>query len=78
MSIPVEAANSGSSPIHIAERSLLLRCLWKVDIPLGLKLGNQLSSRDGLGYMELFSSCCAKRGFPLDMGQCSQGISRVA
>ena len=57
----------GPSHIPIAERSLLLRCLWKVCIPLGSKPGNQLSSRDDLGYMELFSSCCAELSVPLDL-----------
>ena len=32
----------------IAEESLLLRCLWKVGIPLQSKPGSQLSSRDDL------------------------------
>ena len=43
----------GFSHIHIAERSLLLRCLWKGGIPLESKPGNQLSSRENLGYTEL-------------------------
>ena len=34
----------GPSHIPIAEGSLLLRCLWKVDIPLQSKPGNQLTS----------------------------------
>ena len=34
----------GPSHIPIAERSLLMRCFWKVGIPLESKLGNQLSS----------------------------------
>ena len=42
------------SHIPIAERSLLLRCLWKVGIPLESKPGNQLSSRVDLDYNELF------------------------
>ena len=68
----------GPSHIPIAERSLLLRCLWKVGIPLESKPGNQLSSRDGLGNMELYLSCSAELGVPLDVGQCSRGISGVA
>ena len=32
----------GPSHIHIAERILLLWCLWKVGIPLDSKTGNQL------------------------------------
>ena len=47
----------GPCHIHIAKRSLPLRCLWKVGISLELKPGNQLSSRDDLGYTEHFSSC---------------------
>ena len=66
------------SHTHIAERSLLLRCWWKVRIPLDLKRQNQLSSRDDLGYTELSSSCCAELGVPLDLGRCSPGISGVA
>ena len=68
----------GPSHIPIAEGSLLLRCLWKVDIPLQSKPGNQLSSRDDLGCMELFSSCCAEIGVPLEFRWVSQGTSGVA
>ena len=78
MSIPLEAPTQGPSHIPIAERSLLLRCLWKVDIPLESKPGNQLSSLDDLGYTELFSTCCAEFSVPLDLGWCSRGISGVA
>ena len=52
--------NQGPSHIPIAERNLLLRCLWKVGIPLESKPGNQLSSRDDWGYMELTTSSCAE------------------
>ena len=68
----------GPSHIHSAEGSLLLRCLWNVGISLQSKPGNQLSSRDDMGCMELSSSCCAERGVPLDLGWGSQGISGVA
>ena len=34
----------GPSHINIADGSLILRCLWKVGIPLQSKPGNQLSS----------------------------------
>ena len=44
----------GPSHIPIAERSLLLRCEWKVSIPLEVKQGNWPSSQDDLGYTELF------------------------
>ena len=65
----------GLSHIPVAERRLLLRGLWKVGIPLELKPGNQLSSRDDLEYMELSWSSCAEFGVPLDLGRCSRGIS---
>ena len=67
----------GPSHIPIAERNLLLRCLWKVGIPLNLEPENQVSSRDDLGYMKLYSSCCPKLRVPLDLGRCSWGISGV-
>ena len=68
----------GPSRIPIAEPSLLLRCLWKVGIPLHSKPGNQLSSLDNLVCSELSSSCCAEIGFPLDLRRVSQGISPVS
>ena len=61
----------GPSHIPIAERSLILRWFWKIGILLESKPGNQLSSQDDLRYMELFSSCCAELGVPLDLGWCS-------
>ena len=68
----------GPCHIPIAEGSLLLRCLWKVGIPLQSKLKNQLSSRDEMECTELSWSCCAELGVPVDLGQGSQGISGVA
>ena len=68
----------GSSHIPLAERRLLLRCLWKVGIPLELKPGNQLSSRDVFVYTELSSSCSAEICVPLYLGISSRGISGVA
>ena len=65
----------GPSHIPIAEGSLNLMCLWKVALPLQLKPGNQLSSRDHMGCMELSSICCAGIGVPLDLRRVSQGIS---
>ena len=67
-----------SSHIPIAEGSLLLRCLWKVGIPLQSKPRNQLSSQDDLGCMQHSSSCCDEIGVPLDLKHVSQGISGVA
>ena len=54
MPIPLEVTTQGPSHITVAERSLLLRFLQNVCIPLDLKPGNQLSSRVDLGYTELF------------------------
>ena len=52
----------GPSHIPIAERSLHLRCLWKVGIPLESKPGNQLSSRDDLWYTELVPVAAVSTG----------------
>ena len=68
----------GPSHIPIAEGSLRLRCLWKVGLPLQLKTGNQLSSRDDMGCTLLSSSCSAEFGVPLDLRRVSQGMSGVA
>ena len=68
----------GPSHIPIAERKLLLRCLWKFGILLESKPGNQLSSRDDLGSPELTSGCCAELGVHLELGWCSWGISGIA
>ena len=78
MSIPLEAANSGSLTHTSCEGSLLLRCLRKFGITLQSKPGNQLSSRDDLGCSELSMSCCAEIDDHLDVGRVSQGISGVA
>ena len=56
----------GPSHIHIAERSLLFRCLWKVGFPLESKPENQLSSRDDMG------TCIS-----LVLLQCPQDPSRL-
>ena len=55
----------GPSHIPIAEEKLLLRCLWKFGLPLQLKKGNQLSSRNDMGSTELSSSCCTEIDLPL-------------
>ena len=68
----------GPSHIPIAEGRLLLRCLWGDGLPLLQNPGNQFSSRDDMGCMELFSSTCAEVGIPIDLRQVSQGISGVA
>ena len=58
-------------PAHIptVERNLLLRCLLKAAILLYLKPGNQLPSRDDLGYSRLSSCCCADLSVPLNLGR---------
>ena len=43
----------GPSHIPIAEGKVLLKCLWNVGSPLQSKTGNQLSSWDDMGCMEL-------------------------
>ena len=58
----------GPSHKPMPERSLLLRCLRKVGIPLESKKGNQPSSRDDLVYTELSSCCSAEFAVPLDLG----------
>ena len=68
----------GPSHIPVAEGSLLLRCLWKVGIPLQLKPGNQLTSQDDLRCTELSSSCCADIGGHIDLRRVSQGSSEVS
>ena len=70
--------NPGSSHIPIAEQSLLLRCLWKVGIPLQSKLGNHLSSRDDLECTVISSCFCGEIGLPLYLRRVLQGISGVA
>ena len=48
---PFHLRPQNQCPSHIptAERSILLRCLWKVHIPIELKPGNRLSFRVDLG-----------------------------
>ena len=66
---PFQFRHQTQSPSHISivERSILLRCLWKVGIPLESKPVNQLSVQDDLGYTELSSRGCAELGVPLDL-----------
>ena len=52
--------------------------LVAVGIPLQLKPGNQLSSRDDMGSRELSSSSCAEIVVSVDLRQVSQGIYGVA
>ena len=57
----------GLMHISIAERSFLLRCLWKVSIPVVSKSDSHLSFREFFRYTELSTSCCAEFGVPLDI-----------
>ena len=67
----------GPSYIPIVEGRLLLRCLWKVGVPLQKNPWNQLSSRDDIQCMELSSSSCAEIGVSIDFRRVSQGITAV-
>ena len=67
----------GPSHIATAEGKLLLRCLWKVGSPLQSKSGNQISSWDDMGCMELSSSCCTEINIHIDLRLLSQGIPVV-
>ena len=67
----------GPSHIPIAVGSLLLRCLWKVGVPVQYNPGSQLSSRDDMECMERYSSSCAEICVPTDLRRVSQGISVV-
>ena len=68
----------GPSHIATAEGKLLLRCLWKVSSLLKSKTGNQISSWDDMGCMELSSSCCTEINIHIDLRLLSQLISVVS
>ena len=57
----------GPSHIPTAEGKLLLRYLRKVHSPLQSKTGNQLSSWDNMGCMELSSSSCTEVNIHIDL-----------
>ena len=65
----------GPSHIPIAEGILLSRCLWKVGSTLPSKTGNQLSSLDDMGCMELSPSYCTEINIHIDLRLVSHGIS---
>ena len=65
------------SHIPIAEGRLLLRCLWKVGLPVQKNPRTQLTSPEDMRYMELSLSSCAEIGVPIDLRRVSQGISVV-
>ena len=64
--------NQGISHITIAKGRLLLRCLWKVGLPVQYNPGTKLSSRDNLGWIELSSRSCAEIGVPRVLRRVSQ------
>ena len=76
--IQLRQKTQGPSHIPIAEGKLLLRCLWKVALPLQSKTGNQLSSQEDMCCTKLSSSCCTEIDVPLDLRRVSQGISGVS
>ena len=68
----------GPSDISTAERKLLLRSLWNDGTPLQSKTGNQLSSWDDIGCIELSSSCCTESNIHIDLRLVSQFIYVVS
>ena len=58
--------------IHIGEGKLLLRCLWKVVLPLQSTTGNELSSQDDMVCTELSLSFCTEIDVPRDLRRVSQ------
>ena len=68
----------GHPHIPIAEGRVLLRCLWKVGLPLQQNPGNPLNSRDDMASTELTSNSCAEIGVPLDLRCWSTEIPGVA
>ena len=68
----------GPSHIPIAEGKLLLSCLWKGGSLLQSKTGNQLSSWDNMGCMELSLNCCTELDIHIDLRRVSLGISVVS
>ena len=77
-SIPLETERQGPSHIPTAEGKLLLRWLWKVGSSLQSKTGNQLSSWEDMGCMELSSSCCFEININIVLKLVSQLISVVS
>ena len=65
----------GPSHIHIPKGKLVLSCLWKDRLPLLSKTGNQLSSPDDMGSLDLSCCCFTEMDVPIDLRWVSQGIS---
>ena len=64
---PLKQKTQGPSHIHIPEGKLLLRCFWKVGLPLQSKTGNQLSFLENMWCTELSSSCFTEIDIPLEL-----------
>ena len=77
---PFHLRQETQGPTHIttADGKLLWMCLWKAGTPLQSKTGNQLSSWDDMGCMELSSSCCTEINIHIELRLVSQGISVVS
>ena len=67
--------SQGPSHITISEGKLHLRCWWKVGSDLQSKTGNQLSSWDDMGCMELSYSWCTDINIHIDLRRVSHWIS---
>ena len=65
----------GPSHIHIPKGKLVLRCLWNDRLPLPSKTGNQLSSPDDMGSLDLSSCCFTEIDVLIDLRWVSQGLS---
>ena len=66
------------SPSHIpiSEGRLLLRCLWKVGLPLQSKTGNHSHPEMIWGARKHSSSCSTEIDDPLYLRRLSEGVSR--
>ena len=65
----------GPSHIYIPKGKLLLRCLSKDGLPLQSKTGNQLSSPDDMGCLDISSCCFTEIDVLIDLRWVSLGIS---
>ena len=77
---PFQLRQKTQDPSHIliGEGKFLLRWLWKSGSPLQSKTGNQLSSWDYIGCMELSLSCSTEINIHIDLRLRSQLISVVS
>ena len=59
----LEQGPRGPSPVSTGETRQHFQCEWNIGIPLQSKNENQPSSRDDLGYTELFPVSAVTSGF---------------